>query len=543
MTMRASLFFLVGTLLLTTPACSDDAGPSTTLYVDEAAPPGGNGTADNPFQTVREALELEGLFETLVVAPGVYEVPTPWTFPAGFQILGALDGTTVFVAEGDADRVEWSAAGGGLLVLRDLDLGTGLVFASGELELQEVHSSAVVGPGIILEYAAARFFGVTVSDVEELPGEVGTGDAVVVSDGSLEWQDGGISGAPDRGIVATAANLTLERLALSSTARAPLTVTDLSVVTASELTIEPASTGIYVDNATLDLRVSTVTGAQSLGLLGAPNAAITVTDSNFIDCPQGHLSVLGSGATVTLERNHFDNASAAACVAISNTDGAVVMRENVVDGCAGTGISLLSITDGRLERNEVSNVGPDPLFPEIADGISVLDSVVEMTGNRVHETGSAAISLIRSDGAIENNVLGPNGGPGISFVEPSFGRSLVRMNTMDGVTGVGVLLISADADVEMNSISNVVYNPADGFGDGIAFAQGADVSVVGNTVRDNPRNGIVFLDGATGEIRENTATGNAQYGILEICVGDVNNVLVGVNDLGGNGIGEQSLCP
>jgi hypothetical protein len=68
------------------------------------------------------------------------------------------------------------------------------------------------------------------------------------------------------------------------------------------------------------------------------------------------------------------------------------------------------------------------------------------------------------------------------------------------------------------------------------------VAVQDNTLEGNDRNGVVYLDGATGTIAANLATGNAGYGILEFCTGAANAVVIGTNQLDGNGLGSQSLC-
>ena len=128
------------------------------------------------------------------------------------------------------------------------------------------------------------------------------------------------------------------------------------------------------------------------------------------------------------------------------------------------------------------------------------------------------------------------------MVDPGTDRSLISGNQISEATGVGILVLSANADIDQNTISDTAYNPDDGFGDAIAFSAGANVTITGNSCDDNDRNGIIFLDGATGSISGNTATGNTQYGILEICTGDPNDVDVGPNELTGNGIGDQSLC-
>jgi parallel beta-helix repeat protein len=118
----------------------------------------------------------------------------------------------------------------------------------------------------------------------------------------------------------------------------------------------------------------------------------------------------------------------------------------------------------------------------------------------------------------------------------------VSNNVIHQATGAGVLLLGFDAQVLTNEVTGTRFEPADSFGDGIAFGQGATVTVTGNTLTANERNGIVFLDGAGGEISGNEATGNAGWGILEFCTGAPSDVVVGDNVLDGNTLGTVSLC-
>ncbi len=540
---RSRLIALLGLPLVSLSAgCGDDSETTTlgsTLYVDEAAPEGGDGSANKPFRTVRQALEVGRPFDTLSIAEGTYPIPSPWSLEDTLQVVGAATDQTTLEAEPGSARIEWASTGA--LTIASLAFTAPLSFTDGQLDLANVAFTGAVGPALAVESAATSLQQVTVNQVTEVAGQPGSGDGVTVTGGTFAWTGGGTSDVPDRGLILMGTSASLADLTLASVARASLNVSDGAEVTAQRIAIDEVSIAVFVDEASLELTESTISGATTAGLLASAGSTTTVTDSTFTDCPEGHVALIGSAASLTLERNTFDNAANNACVSAAQTTGTVIIRDNQIDGCAGGGITLSQLSGAVVEGNEIQHITPDPIFQEIAEGISLLDGEGTITGNTVRHTDGYGISLVRGQGTIDGNEVGPVDGVGISIVELGTERVMVSGNTVTEAQGAGVMVLEAEAEVTGNTLSETIFLGSEGLGDGIAFGLGADLIATDNELSNNGANGIVFLDGVTGELTGNTLTDNNLYGIKEHCTG-VNQVTIGTNQFSGNGLGETDLC-
>ncbi len=536
--MRHGEFLSVLALAVVVAACGDDS-PSTIIYVDASAEAGGNGSAGQPFRSVGEALAVDHAIDMVVIAAGDYPVPAAWDFAAALVIQGSTSAPTRLMVEAGSERIEWTSTAA--LVLRNVEFASGLTHA-GEVELQEVDFAGLTGPALELSNATARLFDVTISDVTTVEGVEGSGDGIVADAGTLVLQGGSIAVSDRALLLGDAVVATLSDLELVGGDRSPLNVLEGAEVSAADVDISGVRIAIYVRAATLDLTTSTVDAATTSGLMVSTGATVTVSESTFTNCPQGHVSVLGEDTSIALVGNTFTNASAAGCIFVSGATGTVAIEDNTIATCAGSGISIASLLGAVIEGNDISDILPDPMFAELADGIVSIDSDASIADNVIYDTDGAGISLIRGDGDISANTIGPTASVAITIVDPGNARVSVIGNHISESVGVGVLVLSAAVDIDGNTISDIIYSPDDGFGDGIAFGSGADVVATDNSSNDNDRNGIVFLDGASGSISGNTCSGNGQYGILEFCSGDANDVDVGPNTLTGNTLGEQSLC-
>ena len=538
--------FTLGTVLaLGGLGCSSETTPvtaasSTMVFVDEAAAPGGDGTQARPFRTIREALEIGRPIQAVAVAAGHYPAPASWDFASALTIFGYAAEPTLLEAEAPATALGWTASA--KLVLRNLTLAAPLSLSGGQLELYQLAGTSLVGPALSLSDVTSVVYGLTLSGVLPPGAEPTAGDGVVVAGGSLRWTGGTVADVPDRAVVLTGVDAELDSLTLASSARAPLTVGAGSDVTARNLQIADVSMGVFVESASLRLEQASIDHASTAAVMAAAESTTRIVGSTFTDCPNGHVSVQGSGASMTIESSTLSGASQGPCVFASSTAGAIVVRDSTVHGCAGSGITFFVVTDAIADGNEVFDIGPDPIFPELADGISVQSGTARVTHNHVHDTLGYGLALNQSHVLADFNDIGPTGSSGVAVVDPGVGPTTINDNTISQATGAGVIVLGADVQVLSNTISGTAYLPAEGFGDGVAFGQGAHVAVQDNTLEGNDRNGVVFLDGATGTIAANLATGNAGYGILEFCTGAANAVVIGTNQLDGNGLGSQSLC-
>jgi parallel beta-helix repeat protein len=517
------------------------------LYVDAAAPPGGNGSSAHPFRTVGEAFAAAGPeVDTVMIAGGTYPVPVSHGFDHTLALVGTASGqATVLMSDEGVVPLDWrveSDAADATVGLQHLELLSPLGFTNGALALDDVSLFQVAAPAIALKDAAATFADVTVSEVTA--SDATGGDGVSVAGGTFSWAGGAATGVPDRALVlGGGVQATIAGLTLGSADRAPLTVMEKSTAAASTIVIADVRLGVFVDDASLTLAESTVSRASEFGLLGGSAAAVVVTDSTFTDCPQGHVAVLGAGSSLTAERNHLSGAAQSTCLSVDQTEGVIVLRDNVIESCAGSGISLSMVQGAVIEGNEIRDIELDPIFQEIADGITLLDADVTANGNLIEKTAGYGISVIRTSGTIYGNTIGPVDGVGIAVTEQAPKRPLVKGNTITKAKAAGILVAEAEADLDANTVQKTVLVPAEGMGDGIVFGGGADVLITNNVLTSNQSSGILFFDGATGSIHDNEATGNTLYGIREFCDGAPSNVTIGDNTLDGNGKGPTSLCP
>lgn len=535
--MRCALIAVLASLL----ACGSDAGE--VIFVDAAAPPGGDGSRDHPYQSIAEALADGGDHSIVAIAAGDYPVPATFDFERSLRFQGSIDAATTLLTEGDPTAAfDWGAGAGVELSLFDLGLASPMRLSGGSLEVQNVASSGATGPAIHLIDADVELFDLEISGVVEIEGGGETGDGLLLEGGTALWRGGGTTDIPDRAVIVRGGTATLEDLTLTSANRGAITADNGGAAEAIDVAVSGGRIGAFVSSASLTLTGATVSGASTSGVLTGPESTLVVTGSTFADNPQGHVAALGEGTSVDINQSTFRGVIDAACISVSTTvGGAVVIADNQISGCAGTGVSLIDLEAATVSGNQISDIGPDPLFPDLAEGLTAIDTVADVTGNTISDAGGNAISGIRAVLTASNNVIDNTGAPAISLIDPGTAASTVTGNQITAATGAGVLVINAAATVESNTIASTAIS-SDNLGDGIAFAGGADVEVIDNTTTGNATNGIVFLDGALGSISGNTASGNAQFGILELCNGAANSVTVGANTLSNNGSGDQSLC-
>lgn len=62
------------------------------IWVDGQAPPGGDGSALAPFQTIQTAIDAAGFGETVLVRPGTYVINQTLTLQPGVALMGSLAG-------------------------------------------------------------------------------------------------------------------------------------------------------------------------------------------------------------------------------------------------------------------------------------------------------------------------------------------------------------------------------------------------------------------------------------------------------------------
>ncbi|SIR17665.1 twin-arg-translocated uncharacterized repeat-containing protein [Rhizobium sp. RU20A] len=244
--------------------------------------------------------------------------------------------------------------------------------------------------------------------------------------------------------------------------------------------------------------------------------------------------------------------------------GAVTMRDCLIDGGAGHGLSLEGC-GGRIEANTLTRAAGAGLYAVDSKGLSIIGNTVSdcgnggilvhrfapgedgtlISGNRVERTGATdggtgqngnGINVYQAHGVVVtgNHVSGSafsairsNGGSGVIitanqcldsgetaiYSEFSFVAAVISDNQVDGAAN-GILVVNLDEGGRIATVSgNIVRNLTtrgpyrhEGAGFGIGIAAEADTAITGNVIEGAPKWGIML---GWGPFQRNlTVTGN-----------------------------------
>ncbi len=517
--------------------CSEEGNTLHTIFVDETAAPGGDGSEEKPLTSVGEALTVVPENGLIYVAAGTYRVPNEWMFATPVRIFGALEAPTVFLAD-SGETLSWQSSENHQLTIRDIAFQSAFHVRSTTLELRNV-SVTGIGPALSLIDADASMLQVDIRVSRAADSGDYADDAFLVQDSTLEWTEGRALDAPDRGIIIDGSAVSLTAVALSSGARAAVHLVANSELTASDLNIEDAGLGVFVQNSSLLLSESEIRRTEQTSILGGTESVIRVEDTLFEDSPGGSVATSLNATSLSLRGNTFRRAVADNCITASA--GSLLAEDNEIDTCAGSGISALGV-DVEIRDNRIENILPDLLIGIVATGVSVTDATGTIESNTIKDTMDNGISVVDSVIVVDSNTIGPVNGSGISYVDGPATMSRFSNNMITEATGAGIIVLNASVDIEGNTIADTKLSSETSFGDGIVFGSAANVTVIGNGITGSVRSGVLFFDGALGVVRDNSASSNGQYGISELCIGDANQVVVGPNTLTGNSAGAAQLC-
>lgn len=564
--------------------------PAGTVFVDGGAPLGGDGSEQNPLRDLASALATPNV-DRIIVRPGTYLTPSAQTFTTTLAIEGDNTEEVIFIREGDGVP-QWQVDG--QLSLTGATLFTGLSLkGSGEVNLGDLViaaddvalaaeglsafnlNAAIINnsAGVILRETSARISDTVIGSATGTALEIEGGDvtlnaltientlqageetsnALLATGATLTMENCTVSDSADRAVVLeTGTSATLNATTLTSSRRGLLTLNNGATATATELSASGTNICLFVTTgATLSVNTATISNCSAGGLFVAADPAgsggeVPITTANlddvtFEDCAGGHVSMLGERSVGTIENSRFLRANES-CISLTNSNEQVIIKNNLIEGCIGGGVSALNVDGAEIRGNEISTVTPNPAFPDVAHGVSVVDSQVTVIDNNIHDCDKQGVSLLRSSAEVRDNTITALGDAGISAVDAStFERSLITGNTISETRAVGVALFTVEADVSDNVISDVAFDTTVGLGEGVVFALSADVNVQGNTMERCANNGILFSEAVTGNIDGNTLRQNGNFGIFEFC-GEIADVTLGDNTFEDNASGETQVC-
>lgn len=129
--------------------CDDDDPRAYPVLVDAAATGTGDGTEENPFRTLDEALaNLDAVCRTVQLAPGTYEVQVSWSEP-GVTVGGGGRTPDEVVLTAPAGARHFDVLDGGELTLANLTLQGGS--ASGDGGAVRVTNATLTLDGVVAE--------------------------------------------------------------------------------------------------------------------------------------------------------------------------------------------------------------------------------------------------------------------------------------------------------------------------------------------------------------------------------------------------------
>ena len=568
-----------------------DVGEAGALYVNETAAPGGDGSALHPFQAVDEALAASTADAWVILAPGAYGI-TAQSAATTVRIDGAgpdlttLAGLDSLTAESDLRLDSLSLLETPTITTESLALTSVDIVGSCTIEASDVtFDGALIREGTLR--VAADTFGATNFDAEEadvvLTAATGTlngfdvretpGPALTIEGPGvwtiedleltdigqeLEEPDG------DAGVclVIDSADATITDLALLRCAwrgvavreTATVTITDGIIAGAGntavssqrgatlvldDVEVSDASVLLFANEATLEAHQVLAERSRNSAVLTGANSTVTITESTFLENPNGHISLLGPGTAATIRANILDGTEFESCFAAASTEEIVEFSGNTVRNCAGAGVAISNGENYQVFDNEISNVFAVEPFPDLAEGVTALRASAEIRDNAIHDVEGAGVAFLNSDGVIDGNEIADAGDAGIRLVERGDAAVVVSNNRIDRTLGAGIAALTVDVTVSGNAVTDTAVSFDDGLGEGVLLASNTSAEVTTNTVTGSAYNGIRFVDGVSGTIEGNTVRESGLNAIHEDCGPfEPNDVRVGDNDVDG----DVSIC-
>lgn len=587
------------------PPATEDPTPSMTLFVSATSSPGGDGSQDAPFQTVAEALVAAPVGATINVAEGIYleEIRIEQRVELvgdGGASLQAADGPAVVVASNEAVVIEslgirglaieagsivdlnsvvieggespalsaedaelnvvggriWGghsgciSVEGGTTVLTDVVIESCSLFGLSavsvvSLFLSGLEINEITGVAILLTDSDATIDEIAIQDIRSSEINTDDGHGISATGGDLTVDRSTFSRVETRGVVVRGGALRVANSSFTGTRLTALAIMpDFEGVPGTadviDCQFESNSTDVFVSGSTVSVVGSMFT--DSMHPILTDTSELLVERNVFQDIRDSFISLIQPGPTTI--RDNRGQYSDATCLFGSYADDGLEILNNTFTHCRGAGISISDSTGVTIADNSLEDIREDLAFPNVGDGLTIIDCDVVIENNSITRTVGTGIGALRVTGVIEGNEIQDSKIGGIQLTDCRQGDLDAIGNTLDRVVGPGFMVLNSQVVLRDNVAQNGLISP-EGFGDGIALADGSDATVTGNQLESNARNGLVVLGGVTATIQNNTISNNREYGIRVYCESDdleESDVILSDNQFADNGSGETSLC-
>ncbi len=587
------------------PPPTEDPSLRMSFFVDADSASGGDGSQNAPLQTVAAALAMAPPGATINVAEGVYveqirieqrvelvgdggvtlqatEVPTLLidsneavvlesltihgaAVEAGSIVdlssVGLVGGESPALTAADSElnivggRISGGQSGcisveGGTVSVTDVLVescsGFGLSATTVEsLFLSGLELSEITGVAILLTESNVTADEISIQDVASDQVNTDDGHGISATGGVLTIDRSSFSRVETRGVVVRGGDLTITNSAFTGAG-----LTALAIMPAFEgpegtaeildCQFESNSTDVFVSGSTASITGCMFT--ESMHPILTDTSALVVERNVFEDIRDSFVSLIQPRQTVI--RDNRGQYSDAACVFSSYADDGLEILNNTFTHCRGAGISVSDSADVEIADNSLEDIREDLAFPNVGDGLTIIDSHVRVANNRIVRTVGTGIGALRITGTIEGNDIQDSNIGGIQLTDCRQGDLEMIGNSLDRIVGPGFMVLNSEVVLRDNVAQNGTLSP-EGFGDGIALADGSEATVIGNQLTDNARNGLVVLGGVQATIEDNTISNNREYGIRVYCESDdleESDVILIDNEFRDNGSGETSLC-
>lgn len=520
-------------------ACPSDEWPaelpaSGVLYVRAGAAIGGDGTRDQPYATIGEALAVAAAGDTIAIAKGAYEETI--AIGAGVTVRGACAGETSIGASTTAVGQIVHLAGDGARIedvrLTGDDAG---VRADGPV--------SVSAAGVIVD--GAMLVGVLAQNGATLDAR----DVAVI----------GMRAHPDRGLgigigAIGAANLTVERAYVERAIQYAVFTLESSTVTVTDGAVRDTRGGD--DGLGFGLAIalggrlvaSRVVVEQSIGAgVYAQEGSVVLEDAIVRDTRAEAISTMGGiglalfgGIDATVRRAVFERNRVSGVSAIDESAHAivasfedVVFREGLPEegtGLHGEGITIVGGTDATFDRVlvdravEVGVVTAAATTSLVMRDLVVRDTQPRATGEhgrgmtietaahvtldraRFESNREIAIGvtdpsteLVASDLVVTGTLARPDGHAGRAVNAQAGGRAVITRATFARNLEVSVFAHGLDTSVELRDV---------------AIRETLERACTTTTCADSPAgSGVVVLGGASGAVERFSIADSAFCGI------------------------------
>ncbi len=466
--------------------------PWQMFHVDNSAAPGGNGTANAPFQTLAEAEAAAIATWDIVYVYVGNSLTTPYATPIGGYSFAAEnqfllgEGTSITIPTVSFGNRSLAASNNpNLYPIITNPVGAAVnVDQSGTTvdHIEIVNSTVGISDGA--GFSAPGVANITDVIIRGTNGPFERGVEIANSDGQFRFDnvrlsnlgnDGFVVSAADGDVVITNSSLTdvngigiaatgnAAQISVASTTLTRIDGTaieasgDDSVITVSATTISDTrgvdGDAIVAsgDRARIDIGTTTITTMTGQGIVASgTDSVVTATDSTITDTGSPAVLVEGTGATVYLDNTDISDVAGTGIVI--NAPDAVVQMTNG-STLSDTTLNGIDVLDADAElfvlgRSIIRDIGADGIF---TDGATILvqDSNIQTVvgaGIRAVGVSGAADSVVAVQGssianALDGGIVTLNSNLRVERLDAS--NPLSRVTT---ITNTGLFGIQAVAD-------------------------------------------------------------------------------------------------